>query len=147
MQYMLYETDKERVELSKEIEYLQSYIDLQQQRFGPKVPVTSNLEINDSFFEIEPMLLIPFIENAFKHGIGMIENPTIEINLNVKGDVLFFNVKNRFNKASSEVKDKTSGIGLGNVKRRLELLYGDQHTLDISQNKDWFSVSLKLNLH
>ncbi|MBN8854348.1 MAG: hypothetical protein BGO55_08120 [Sphingobacteriales bacterium 50-39] len=147
MQYMLYETDEERVSLGKEIEYLQSYIDLQRQRFGEKVPVTVSLEAPSGWYEIEPMLLIPFVENAFKHGVGMIEQPCIDIQLSVRGGVLHFAVRNRYNPSSAEVKDRTSGIGLGNVRRRLGLLYGDQHVLQITRDKDWFIVSLELNLH
>jgi two-component system LytT family sensor kinase len=147
MQYMLYDTDEERVSLSREVEYLQSYIDLQRQRFGQKVPITVSLEVPPVDYEIEPMLLIPFVENAFKHGVGMIENPGIEIMLRVREGVLIFAVRNRYNPESSEVKDKGSGIGLGNVKRRLKLLYASQHRLLLSQSEGWFLVSLELNLH
>src|SRR5579859_141950 len=137
MQYMLYDTDEERVELSKEVEYLQSYIDLQKQRFGAKVPVNVSLDVPEGFYEIEPMLLIPFVENAFKHGVGMIERPCIEINLRVRDGVLYFAVRNRYNPASSEIKDKSSGIGLGNVSRRLDLLYEKQHVLLVSRGEGW----------
>jgi sensor histidine kinase YesM len=147
LQYMLYDTDEDRVPIAKEVEYLQSYIDLQRQRFGTKVPVNVSMEAPPGHFEIEPMLLIPFVENAFKHGVGMIENPMIEISLRVSDGVLYFAVENRFNPASEEIRDKTSGIGLGNVKRRLKLLYGDQHVLHISRDEGWFVVSLVLNLH
>lgn len=147
MQYMLYETDEERVSLVKEVEYLQSYIDLQRQRFGNKVPVTVNFDPSPGLFEIEPMLLIPFVENAFKHGVGIIENPAIEIRLEVREGILYFMVRNRFNEASSETKDKGSGIGLGNVRRRLNLLYRNQQILHVSKDDGWFTVFLELNLH
>ena len=148
MQYMLYETDEDKVPLSMEVEYLQSYIDLQRQRFGEKVPICVSLKTPpDGFYEIEPMLLIPFVENAFKHGIGLIEQPAIYIDLYVQAGVLFFQVKNKYNAASPEVKDKGSGIGLANVKRRLNLLYGRQQKLIINRDQDWFTVSLELNLH
>jgi sensor histidine kinase YesM len=147
MQYMLYETDEEKVSLGKEVDYLQSYIDLQKQRFGAKVPVTVSLEPGAGFYEIEPMLLIPFVENAFKHGVGMIDRPCIEINLRVRDGVLYFTVRNRYNPASPEIKDKSSGIGLGNVSRRLDLLYGKQQVLLVSRGEDSFTISLQLNLH
>lgn len=147
MQYMLYETDEERVLLSKEVEYLQSYIDLQKQRFGEKVPVSVTLQAPDGYFEIEPMLLIPFVENAFKHGVGMIDKPAIHIELAVRDKMLHFAVRNRYNQASAEVKDKGSGIGLGNVKRRLKLLYGNQQVLHIGRDNGWFEVKLQINLH
>lgn len=147
MQYMLYETDEEKVPLNNEVEYLQNYIDLQRQRFGAKVPVTVSLHETPNLFEIEPMLLIPFVENAFKHGVGMIGHPAIDIGLRVEGGVLHFSVRNRYNSAAEEVKDKSSGIGLGNVSRRLKLLYGDQHVLHISRDEGWFIVTLEINLH
>ncbi|HLX67357.1 MAG TPA: histidine kinase [Puia sp.] len=149
MQYMLYETDEDKVPLSMEVEYLQSYIDLQRQRFGEKVPICVSLKTppEDGFYEIEPMLLIPFVENAFKHGVGLIEQPAIYIDLHVQAGVLFFQVKNKYNADSSEVKDKGSGIGLANVRRRLNLLYGRQQKLNINRDQDWFTVSLELNLH
>jgi two-component system LytT family sensor kinase len=147
MRYMLYEADEDKVPLQKETEYLQSYIDLQQQRFGKNVAIDVSLEAADSTYEIEPMLLIPFVENAFKHGTGLIINARIDISLYTRPGMLFFSVRNKFNEASSEIKDKTSGIGLANVKRRLNLLYGDHYVLHIERKDDWFIVSLQLNLH
>ncbi len=146
MRYMLYETDEEKVSLEKEIDYLQSYIDLQQQRFGKKVKVTVAMQCQGEQYQIEPMLLIPFVENAFKHGTGLIEDARIDISLAVENNVLQFLVSNRFNPLSVEVKDKTSGIGLTNVTRRLNLLYGRSHMLEINKNGVWFNVSLKINL-
>ncbi len=85
------------------------------------------------------MLLIPFVENAFKHGTGMIEDARIDIELRTKSPVLQFMVRNKFNADSEEIKDKTSGIGLTNVKRRLNLLYGGLHSLLITKKDDWFT--------
>lgn len=147
MRYMLYETDEEKVPLDREIEYLQSYIDLQQQRFGKKVKVSVSLEMADGHYELEPMLLIPFVENAFKHGTGMIEDAQIDISLKAENNILNFTVRNKFNEESKEIKDKTSGIGLTNVKRRLSLLYGKNHNLWITTNDNWFLVSLQINMH
>jgi len=147
MRYMLYEANEDKVPLEKEIEYLQSYIDLQQQRFGSKVTVNVLLDVADNDCEIEPMLLIPFVENAFKHGTGLVEDAFITIELNVRNNLLQFTVRNKYNNVPNEVKDKTSGIGLVNVKRRLNLLYGNHHTLLITTHSDFFVVSLQLNLH
>jgi len=146
MRYMLYEADEEKVLLEKEIEYLHSYIDLQQQRFGKNVQVNVDLEAVEGNYEIEPMLLIPFVENAFKHGTGMIEDAMISVQLKAEKGRINFTVQNKFAPASIEIKDKTSGIGLTNVKRRLNLLYGNKHKLVISQKDSWFTVSLQLNL-
>jgi two-component system, LytTR family, sensor kinase len=135
------------VPLEKEAEYLQSYIDLQKQRFGPNVKIDVNLDIEDGAYEIEPMLLIPFVENAFKHGTGMILEAHIEIKMTLKKNVLHFFVANRYDPRSVELKDKTSGIGLTNVKRRLNLLYAKDHTLTIDRQNERFAVSLNINLH
>lgn len=145
LQYMLYETDEEKVLLHNEAEYLGSYIDLQSQRFGSKIQINKNIEIKENFHTIEPMLLIPFVENAFKHGYGMVEKPIIEIRMQVVDNQLFFEVKNKFSNQNLQ-KDKVSGIGLANVKRRLELLYPNLHQLSIQQQDGWFWVSLKLQL-
>jgi two-component system, LytTR family, sensor kinase len=147
MRYMLYEADEEKVSLEKEMDYLQSYIDLQQQRFGKKVQINVNMQSMDNQYELEPMLLIPFVENAFKHGTGMIEDAQIDIDLKAEKHILQFTVRNKFNPASEEVKDKTSGIGLTNVKRRLNLLYGKNHSLMITKNDNWFIVSLQIYLN
>ncbi len=145
MRYMLYEADEEKVSLEKEMDYLQSYIDLQQQRFGKKVQVKVHMHTNNNHYQLEPMLLIPFVENAFKHGTGMVEDALIDIDLEAEKNTLQFTVSNKYNPASSEIKDKTSGIGLANVKRRLNLLYGKNHSLTITTNDNWFVASLKIN--
>lgn len=160
MRYMLYETDEQKVLLEKELEYLQSYIDLQQQRFGKHVAIRTSFEEIDGNYTIEPMLLIPFVENAFKHGTGLIENAVIDIELKAKNHILNFTVRNKFNDQfevkfhnqiavvqAAEQKDKTSGIGLSNVERRLNLMYANNHSLLITKKDGWFTVSLQLNLH
>lgn len=147
LRYMLYETDEEKVLLEKEIEYLQSYIDLQVQRFGSKVKVSAALHNFDRSYFIEPMLLIPFVENAFKHGTGLIQNAEINIELKAHNNLLEFMVENHFDSSVQEIKDKTSGIGLQNVKRRLNLLYENRNTLSISNKDNKYIVSLQLNLH
>ncbi|MEO6636777.1 MAG: histidine kinase [Ginsengibacter sp.] len=147
LRYMLYETDEEKVSLQKEVEYLQSYIDLQKQRFGKNVQINTDIHGIDGNYSIEPMLLIPFVENAFKHGTGMIENAFIDIKLAAINGVLHCTITNKFNNADIEIKDKTSGIGLNNVTRRLNLLYTNNHELLVTEKDDLFIVSLQLNLH
>jgi sensor histidine kinase YesM len=147
LRYMLYETDEEKVLLEKEIEYLKSYIELQAQRFGKNVDIQSTFEPVTDGFVIEPMLLIPFVENAFKHGTGLVPQAQIDIRLNLSDSRLHFCVRNRYNETGTWEKDKTSGIGLTNVKRRLNLLYPNGHSLQITKEDGWFSVLLELNLH
>ena len=156
LRYMLYET-QERVSLQKEVEYLQSYVDLQKQRFGENVSIRSCMEKIDKGYEIEPMLLIPFVENAFKHGAGFVTKvpgsdlvlyniAEIKIDLTAEKNELRFIVKNRYSENSTETKDKTSGIGLTNVKRRLDLLYRHRHSLHIEKEDGWFIASLQITL-
>ncbi|MGB4847899.1 MAG: histidine kinase [Saprospiraceae bacterium] len=145
LQYMLYESDDEKINITKEIEYLDNYIDLQKLRFGNDVKINFEKEISISTpLEVVPMILIPFVENAFKHGVVFIEHPEIHIQLIVTGQQLQFNVKNKYNPFPEE-KDKSSGIGLQNVKRRLSLLYPDA-LLEIIQNESEHIVNLSIKL-
>jgi hypothetical protein len=147
MRYMLYEDDDEKVTLDKEIGYLKSYIDLQLLRFGEDVTITFNPPANTGAYKIEPMLLAPFVENAFKHGVGMVDNPQINIMLEINSetDWLDFKVMNTI-APQQDSKDKDSGIGLVNVRRRLELLYHDNFSLDIMKTGSVFIADLKLKL-
>jgi two-component system LytT family sensor kinase len=128
-----------------EVDYLQSYTDLQQLRFGDRLTLHIDLQVAEDWHTIEPMLLIPFVENAFKHGTGMINNPIINISLRAVNDELNFMVKNKY-VDEDMAKDKVSGIGLDNVKRRLELLYGKNQNLKIDTTNDWYVVNLQLKL-
>lgn len=147
MRYMLYESDDNRVPLGKEVEYLKSYINLQMLRFGSEVKVKINITGNPELFMIEPMLLIPFVENAFKHGTGMIENPVILISLDVKDDShqLQFRVVNEVSPLDVS-KDGSSGIGLSNVQRRLAILYPEKHDLRVFDKDNSFTAELTLQL-
>lgn len=147
IRYMLYENDEEKVTLDKEIGYLKSYIDLQLLRFGDDVSITFNPPESTGGYRIEPMLLAPFVENAFKHGVGLVENPQINIMLNVNTTTgwLDFKVMNTI-APQQDSKDKDSGIGLVNVRRRLELLYRDKFSLDVMKAESVFVVDLKIQL-
>lgn len=146
MRYMLYESDDKRVHIDKEIEYLNSYIDLQRLRFEDEIRITTDIMCNNSEGRtIEPMLLIPFVENAFKHGTTMVSDPFIKIVLHVTANRLDFNVVNKFS-AMPQSKDNSSGIGLSNVRARLDLLYRKAYQLTVEENEDIFSVRLLLEL-
>jgi sensor histidine kinase YesM len=146
MRYMLYESGDAKVTLEKEAEYLKSYIDLQKLRFGMDVAVRYNAEIENRETPIEPMLLIPFVENSFKHGMGMVTDPVIEIHLKADDHELNFIVRNKYNDSADQSKDESSGIGLANVQRRLDLLYKNLYILKTSGKDGWFVVELKLIL-
>jgi sensor histidine kinase YesM len=145
LRYMLYETNGQRFPVAKEIEYLRNYIELQELRFGEDVALQLDMEDSDSSCTIEPMLLIPFVENAFKHGIGTVKDPYIRISLQVKEQYLYFQVVNNYSRDNGS-KDANSGIGLDNVRNRLRLLYRDQYTLNIQDNGEVYNASLKLAL-
>jgi hypothetical protein len=145
MRYMLYESDETSVTLVREIEYVNSYIELQKIRYASSHFIRVDMDPGDNQL-IEPMLLIPFIENAFKHGTS-IDDPVIDIYLKISEGMIDFRVKNKYNPANDEVKDRTSGIGLPNVIRRLNLLYDQKHQLSIKKDNGWFTVSLQIKLH
>jgi two-component system, LytTR family, sensor kinase len=145
LRYMLYESNEEKISVSKEIEHIQNYVALQQLRFGEDVKI--DLQIQNDYPEgvIEPMLLVPFIENAFKHGIGMVKDPFIKIAIIVKEPLLTFMVENNYS-TSNQSKDRHSGIGLTNVQNRLELLYANNYQLNISDKDGIYSVHLNCKL-
>jgi two-component system LytT family sensor kinase len=146
MQYTLYHTEEEKVSLKTEVEYLDNYIDLQKQRFSPKAKITATFELYDENMMIESLLLIPFVENAFKHGTGVINDSEINILLKTDEQNLYFTVVNKFDPSGKVEKDPSSGIGIANVSRRLELLYGKDHHLSIIAKGDNFETDLFVKL-
>lgn len=145
LRYMLYDSNEEKIAISKEIEHIVNYVSLQQLRFGEDVKI--DLHIQNDYPEgmIEPMLLVPFIENAFKHGIGMVKNPFIKIAITVKEPMLNFTVENNYSTANPS-KDRHSGIGLTNVQNRLQLLYTNNYQLNITDRDGIYSVHLNCKL-
>lgn len=147
MRYMLYETDDRKVQLHREAEYLQSYIALQSLRFGDDVKAHVHIDVPEqTICYIEPMLLIPFVENAFKHGTGLIDNPEIYVEMILKDSLLFFEVRNKYMPRPEDSKDETHGVGLMNVQRRLNLLYENKYDLSVRIADGWFVSLLKIDL-
>jgi two-component system LytT family sensor kinase len=145
LRYMLYITDEEKVSLMQKEDYLRSYIELQGLRFQNLVKVNFNFEVSRPEKTIEPMLLIPFVENAFKYGTGDVADPVIDVSLKSDDKTLAFSVKNTYNlKGGNDTENQ--GIGLSNVKRRLELLYPDRHRLLINQTENIYEVNLQIQL-
>ncbi|RZK81010.1 MAG: hypothetical protein EOO92_06105, partial [Pedobacter sp.] len=143
MRYMIYESNDSWVALSKEIEYVQSFIELQKLRFkdGAAVEFTLNGEINDQ--HIVPLILISFVENAFKHGIANDPENPIRINIIANQKILHFSVTNKKNKFN---KDQMGGVGLNNVERRLQLLYPDRYKLNIVNSESHYTSELMLDI-
>lgn len=145
MRYMLYTSSEEQVPLESEINYLKNYVELQRIRFEEDVEIRLNIEGQTGGQLIEPMLLIPFVENAFKHGVGLVAEPIIDILLKFDEKSLLFSIRNKISPEPAEEKDSSSGIGLRNVTRRLELLFPDSHQLDVSTQEGWFIINLSLD--
>jgi len=146
MRYMLYDSNGDKISLPNEIEYLKNYINLQLLRFGDDVRFNLFISGDPENYKIEPMLLIPFVENAFKHGTS-VDDPMIEVAIIVDNQVSSINLMVS-NSVGGEVKkkDEGSGIGLANVIRRLELLYPGNHSILIDEKPGLYTVNLELNL-
>lgn len=145
LRYQLYEMGGDKIPIEKEISYLKDYVDLQQLRKDEKYSVQFNCGEEVKGFSIEPLLLIPFVENAFKHISHHSDAANfVKLNMNRSNGTLSFTVENSKERISQFV-EQPGGIGLSNVKRRLELLYPQQHELKIEETDKTFSV--KLNLH
>jgi sensor histidine kinase YesM len=124
---------------------MKSYIELQQLRFGDSVQLLLDINNEDADCFIEPMLLVPFVENAFKHGTGAMPQPFINIQLVTQNKQLLFRVTNNYSKDQLS-KDNSSGIGIANVKNRLNLLYPGKHDLSIEDTGEQYQVTLNLSL-
>jgi len=142
LRYMLYECNADQVQLDKEITYIQNYLDLQRLRSKQLQEAIFETEIADEKISIAPLLFIPFIENAFKHGTAS----SIRISLRANTQTLDFSTFNTNKSQQPELENPHQGIGLQNIKRRLELLYPGQYQLDINDQEAYFSVQLKLHL-
>lgn len=147
MRYMLYDSNADKVPLEKEINYIHDYLNLQKMRFSSEIPVTVLFEISGNYgrTEIAPLILIPFVENAFKYGIKLDRKSEIRITLDIKENGLVFKVVNSQFSGHDQITNADSGIGLENVKKRLSLIYPGRHHLDISDQDGLFSVELQIN--
>tara|TARA_R110002033_G_scaffold94179_1_gene143302 strand:- start:1395 stop:2117 length:723 start_codon:yes stop_codon:yes gene_type:complete len=140
LDYLLYQVDKPFVLLQDEINHIKDYIDLEQMRFNESLNITFKTIDNYNNVHIAPMLLLPFVENSFKH--GAIKNGVLSIKINIshQDNWLKFYIENNALPEDSTV----NGIGLDNTKKRLNLLYKYNHTLTIKNEKEFFKVNLEL---
>lgn len=145
LRYQLYEMNGHQVPVEKEVKYLKDYMDLQQLRKDDKYAVQFCCDAAVKGFSIEPLLLIPLVENAFKHISHHNDRLNfVEVQMNRQNGHFRFSVRN--SKESQPTTEKHGGIGLNNVKRRLELLYPEKHTLEIKETGSEFSVDLTIQL-
>lgn len=141
MRYMIYDSNYALVQLNKEIDYMQNYISLEKLRLNDKVKINFSIEGETDSVRIVPLVLITFLENAFKHGASN-SGSWVEASLQCAPQQLLFQVAN--NKASRPTTEEKSGIGLQNVRRRLELSYPGQYTLEINESPTEFRVRLAI---
>ena len=146
LRYQLYEANGERIPIEKEIDYLQDYVHLQQLRKDENYKVQFNCSQDVKDFSIEPLLLIPFVENAFKHISHKTSvNNFVKLDLSRSNGYFEFAVENSCEKGIYTT-EQHGGIGMNNVKRRLELLYPGTHQLNINDDVDTFKINLKLKI-
>ena len=149
LRYVLYETVDEKVVLTKELDFLKDYIALQKMQVEGRGQVNFQIKenANPDQLKISPFLLIPYIENSFKHSLQTKETEIIiNVEIEISQQLLILKVENNFEKANSSDSLLTSGIGLKNVKKRLQLLYSNRHQLNIEDQNKWYIVDLKINL-
>ena len=140
LDYILYQVDKPLVLLQDEIRHIEDYVSLEKSRFQESLQITFNKDLIDEKLEIAPMLLLPFVENAFKHGTQIDGVVAVNINLKVDENELNFTIEN----SAKNNKNSKKGIGLENIKKRLEMLHPKKHFLEILQEDKVFKVNLKI---
>ncbi|MBK8557519.1 MAG: histidine kinase [Lewinellaceae bacterium] len=149
MRYMLYECNEKRVYLSKEIQYMQNYLDLERLRQPAGAEVSALVEGSISDQMIAPLLLVPFLENAFKHGLNhhLEGGGYVRVHIMVAGDDMEFQISNsKTNSFPRQEHPRSGGIGLVNVRQRLQILYPKQHELHTEDSPNDYTVTLSLNL-
>ncbi|QOD60521.1 histidine kinase [Polaribacter haliotis] len=142
LDYILYQVDKPKVFLMDEIAHLEDYISLEKMRFHDTLKINFIKNIQAENVDVSPMLLIPFVENAFKHGVIVNNFFTINIDLKVTETKLYFTIENNYNKEKENIQ---GGIGLENSRKRLEMLYPEKHSLEIIGKDNIFKIILEIN--
>lgn len=142
LDYLIYQTDISQIEIIKEIEFINNYIDLEKVRYNDKLEVNVDVNLKNPNYKIEPVLFMPLVENAFKHGVKHERKKAkIEIKVSDKQGIVF-SITNSVPPVSR--KNEKGGIGLKNLKGRLDKLYGQKHSLDIQETEDNFRVVLTI---
>lgn len=144
MRYLLYESEQGETLISEEISFMNNYIDLMKLRINPRVELRVDFPVVFSDFSIPPLLFVPFIENAFKHGVSSRDRSFINIRMELGAEQIRFKIKNSIGKGRLAGDMEHSGIGLENVKKRLGLLYPGNHELKIEQDGATFQVELSI---
>lgn len=140
MRFTTYETNKDQIEIEKEIDYVEQYLALEKMRYGEQFFIEYQIRVKDKHQKIYPYLISPLIENALKHGVVKDSNHPIKINIHLDSGFCNVEVKNKIN---AYQKDSTNGIGLENLRKRLNFYFGKNYVLDINSDENRFSVELK----
>jgi two-component system, LytTR family, sensor kinase len=144
LRYLIYASQKSTIGLGEEIEFLEDYMSMERLRLGDKCSLSFEHQGDFSNRTLSPFLLIPFVENAFKHGsFATVERSFIHVSILVQNDRLYFNVKNSMKKS---ITTRDGGVGIANVKRRLELLLPDKYRLEVDHQEEIFNVNLEIEL-
>lgn len=146
MRYLIYESEDGDTKLSNEIELITNYIDLMKLRLEEKYNLRVTLPAKYEDYRMPPLLFIPFIENAFKHGVSFREDSFIDISLAASDKKILFRTFNRITASPEKTGLESSGIGLNNVRKRLDLLFPGKHTLQLNKTESTFEVLLKIDL-
>jgi len=145
LRFMIYDGNQQFVPLSKEIKMINDYIGLEKLRYGNKLELHIDVPADTGNLQIAPLLLLPLVENCFKHGASTIlEHPWVNLEVSTKGKQMHMKLMN--GKADENPKFLSNGIGISNVRKRLALLYPDRHELTITNQQDVFIVTLKIEL-
>jgi two-component system, LytTR family, sensor kinase len=146
LSYMLYDSKQETIDIEKEIEYIKNYINLEKIRYGERLDVQLNIFGDFKNVRIPPLLILPLVENAFKHGASnTVENSWIHIDIAQKQNILTLKIENSL-KEKSESHSTHSGLGLENLRKRLEIIYPEGHEMKLLEEDNTFLVSLKIDL-
>ena len=146
MRYVLYDSTTEKIPLTRDLEYIRNYIDLQKLRISKNITIQYEVKGVTNDLLIAPLLLITFIENAFKHGISYSSPSAIDIKISMVGNDLTLTVGNTIIRKAGAVRETAGGVGLVNARRRLDVLYPGRYWLDISDNSSIYVVNLKITL-
>jgi LytS/YehU family sensor histidine kinase len=148
MRYVLYQANEEKVELNKELDFIRNYVELQKIRYHNRYDIRFEVEGNPEGKKVSPLLFIDFTENAFKHGIDKrFTDGFVHVKFIIHQEEVIFQCRNSIGNNEQEgIIQQNAGIGLANVKKRLSILYQQQHTLNISDEGEIFHVELKLEL-
>ena len=143
MRYSIYEGERDLVTLKEEVDYLKNYIELHKMRYHKEIDVQFEIQIEDDY-KVMPLLFIILLENAFKHGVeNLSKDAYVHININTKNNKVFFEIENNFD---TTLPKEDKGIGLKNLKRRLELVYPKKHNLSFSTTENVYKAQLTLQL-